>query len=114
MLCMFWEGNGEAEGSPGLLVLVGVAPRRPGGRDGEPGQDVPGVGRAQPVAVGGGAGGPDRRRQGAPVLAGRPLPRRVGARRLRPRLRRRRGLRRRAGDRPVRGDRRHRVQPRPV
>uniref|UniRef100_A0A8R7U8A6 Uncharacterized protein n=2 Tax=Triticum urartu TaxID=4572 RepID=A0A8R7U8A6_TRIUA len=106
------SGNREPARARGLLVRVGVAPGRARAGHGQPGQDVPAVGRAQPVRGVRGAGGEDRRRQGAQVLAGRPLPGRGRAGGLRPRLRRGGRVRPRAGDRSVRRDRRRVLQPR--
>uniref|UniRef100_A0A804LL54 Transducin/WD40 repeat-like superfamily protein n=1 Tax=Zea mays TaxID=4577 RepID=A0A804LL54_MAIZE len=107
------QGGGDAARAPGLLLRVGVAPRRPRPGDGEPGRDVPAVGRAQPVGAVRRARGPDRRRPGPPLLPRRQVPGRGRGRRLRARVRRRgRVRRRRAGGGRVRGGRRRRVQPR--
>ncbi|XP_025801835.1 uncharacterized protein LOC112881389 isoform X2 [Panicum hallii] len=104
-------GNREPQGALGLLVLVGVAPRRARPRHREPGHHLPAVGRPQPLAVPGGAEGADRRRPGPQVLVGRPLPGGGGGRGLRPRVRRARRLLEGAGDRHLRGGRGRVVQP---
>ncbi|KAK8445801.1 hypothetical protein SEVIR_9G386801v4 [Setaria viridis] len=107
------QGDCDAPRPPGLLVRVGVAPRRPRPGHGEPGRDVPAVGRPQPLRAARRAGRPDRRRPGPPVLPRRPVPGGGRGRRLRARVRRRGWVRRGgAGGGPVRRGGGRRVQPR--